>query len=383
MNRFVIPSTLCVALLCGMLLGCGKATSDEDAAAAPAGQVAVTTAAAVQQTFHDTVEAWGSATGDPQHARSISLAHGGQVTALQVAAGQTVKRGQPLLTITPDPAAHSAYQQAQTALTVAQGDLKRTAQLADQRLATQSQLATARKTLADAQSALDAQRAMGGGAATETVSAPADGIVTLLQVGLGERVAANAPLLSFTPAHALVGVFGVQPQDGALVHPGMAVKVRPVYGSKETFVGKLRMVGQSIDPTTHLLTAQIELPAAASASLLAGAPLDAQIRTDDFKAWAVPRNAVLHDEHGDYLFQVEKGHAKRIEVKLRSPDGETVGVEGPLDPQAKVIVLGVYELNDGDAVSQRSNQPGAPATASTAPSAPAKIPPSAKPGQSR
>ena len=350
MNRLIIPTGLCALVLCGLLSGCGHAASDEDEAAAPAGQVAVTTAMPRQQTFHDTVETWGSAAGDPQHARAISLAHGGQVTALQVAAGQTVTRGQPLLTITPDPVARSAYQQAQAALTLAQGELKRTEQLAAQRLATQSQLAAARKALADAQSALEAQRAMGGGAVTETVDAPADGVVTLLQVGLGDRVAANAPLLSFTPAHALLGMFGVQPQDGARLRPGMAVQVRPVYGAKESFVGKLRMVSQSIDAQTHLLMAQVELPAAASASLVAGAPLDASIRTDDFKAWAVPRDAVLHDKHGDYLFQVEKGHAKRIGVKLRSPDGDTVGVEGPLDPQARVIVQGVYELNDGDAV---------------------------------
>jgi multidrug efflux pump subunit AcrA (membrane-fusion protein) len=132
----------------------------------------------------------------------------------------------------------------------------------------------------------------------------------------------------------------------------MMVQVQSVYGAKDAFVGKLRMMGQSIDPTTHLLTAQVELPATASASLIAGAALNAQIRTDDFKAWAVPRGAVLHDEHGDYLFQVEKGHAKRIGVRLRSPGGDTVGVEGPLDPQARVIVQGVYELNDGDAVRE-------------------------------
>ncbi|WEN16524.1 efflux RND transporter periplasmic adaptor subunit [Rhodanobacter sp. AS-Z3] len=381
MNRSDLPRAAWVLVLSCLLFGCHQ--PDEDEAAVPAGQVAVTTASVRQQLFHDTVEAWGSAVGDPQHARSISLAHAGQVTALEVTAGQTVTRGQPLLTITPDPAAHSAFQQAQSALTAAQGELKRTEQLAAQRLATQSQLATARKALADAQSALDAQRAMGGGAATETVSAPADGVVTLLQVSLGERVAANAPLLSFTPAHALVGLFGVQPQDGALLRPGMAVQVRPVYGSKETFVGKLRMVGQSIDAQTHLLTAQVELPAAASASLIAGAPLDAQIRTDDFKAWAVPRNAVLQDEHGDYLFQVEQGHAKRVDVTLRSPDGVTVGVEGPLDPQARVIVLGVYELDDGAAVSEQSNHPSGDKTASTTPAVPAGTPPTGKPGQAQ
>jgi len=348
MNRFAILPVLCALLLCG----CGQATPDEDEAAAPAGEVAVTTVAPVRQTFHDSVEAWGSAASDPQHARSISLAHGGQVTALQVSAGQAVKRGQPLLTIAPDPAAHSAYQQAQTALTLAAGELKRTEQLASQRLATQSQLAAARKALADAQSALAAQRALGGGADSETVDAPADGVVTGLQVGLGERVAANAPLLSFTPAHALLALLGVQPEDGARLRPGMSVRLQSVYGTPQSFAGTLRMIGQSIDPQTHLLDAQVELPAAAGVSLVAGAPLDAQIRTADFTAWSVPRAAVLHDEHGDYLFQVEQGHAKRVDVKLRSAQGDPVGVDGPLDAKAKVIVLGVYELNDGDAVRE-------------------------------
>jgi RND family efflux transporter MFP subunit len=352
MNSPVTLPMLCVVLLCGLLFGCGKAAPDDDEAAAPAGAVAVTTTVPVQQTFHDSIEAWGSAAGDPQRARSISLGHGGQVTALHVSAGQSVKRGQPLLTITPDPVARSAYQQAQTALSLATGELKRTEQLASQRLATQSQLATARKALADAQSALAAQRALGGDAATETIDAPADGVVTGLQVGLGERIAANAPLLSFTPTHALLAVLGVQPEDGARLRPGMPVRLQPVYGERETFAGTLRMVGQSIDPQTHLLNAQVELPATASASLVPGAPLDAQIRTADFTAWSVPRAAVLHDEHGDYLFQLERGHAKRVDVKLRSAQGDPVGVDGPLDAKAKVIVLGVYELNDGDAVRE-------------------------------
>ncbi|WP_426701605.1 efflux RND transporter periplasmic adaptor subunit [Rhodanobacter sp. Col0626] len=350
MNRSLFLPRLYGLFLLGLLAGCSQAAPGDEGAAAPAGQVAVTTTKPLQQTFHETVEAWGSAVGDPQRARAISLAHGGQVIAVNVAAGQTVRRGQSVLTIAPDPAARNAYQQAQSALTLADGELKRTGQLAAQRLATQSQLATARKAQADAQIALQAQRALGGGSVRETVDAPAEGMVTALSVGLGERFTANAPLLSFTPAHALVAQLGVQPMDGAKLHAGMPVQLHGVYGGAATFAGTLRMVGQSVDPQSHLLPAQAELPPEASATLAAGAALEAQIRTADVSAWAVPRAAVLHDEHGDYLFQVEHGHAKRVEVTLRSPDGDTVGVQGPLDAQAKVIVLGAYELNDGDAV---------------------------------
>jgi RND family efflux transporter MFP subunit len=351
MNRSTLLPNLCALLLAGLLAGCSHGAADDEDAAAPPGQVAVTTATPVQQTFHDTVEAWGSATGDPQHARTISLAHGGQVIAVSVAAGQTVKRGQPLLTVTPDPAARNTYQQAQSALTLAEGELQRTEQLAAQQLATQSQLATARKALADARTALDAQHALGGGTAQEAVTAPADGVVTTLSVGLGDRFAANAPLLGFTPAHALVAQLGVQPEDAAKLHAGMPVQLRNVYGATG-FTGTLRMIGQSVDPQSHLLSAQVELPAEASATLVAGTAVDAQIRTADFSAWAVPRAAVLHDEHGDYLFQVDRGHAKRVGVTLRSPDGDVVGVQGALGAQAKVIVLGAYELADGDAVRE-------------------------------
>ncbi|MDE2085674.1 MAG: efflux RND transporter periplasmic adaptor subunit [Xanthomonadaceae bacterium] len=312
----------------------------------------VTTAMPVQQRFHDNVAAWGSAVADPHHARAISLAHGGQVVALKVSAGQTVKRGQALLTITPDPAARNAYRQAQTALILARGELRRTEQMAAQHLATRSQLATARKALADAQAALQAQRALGGGAAQETVAAPDDGVVTTLSVALGERFAANAPLLGFMPAHALIAALGVQPGAGRQLRVGMPVQLRDVYGDGKAFEGRLSMVGRAIDPQTHLLPVQADIPVAADATLVAGAALQASIQSDGYRAWAVPRGAVLHDGKGDYLYQLDHGKAHRVDVQLRQPAGDTVGVLGKLDARLPVIVQGAYEVDDGDAVRE-------------------------------
>lgn len=347
----------CAALAAAavLLAACGKGGGD--AASGDAKGVAlVTTAMPVQQRFHDNVAAWGSAVADPHHARAISLAHGGQVVALLVSAGQTVQRGQALLTITPDPAARSAYRQAQAALTLARGELRRTGQLATQHLATQSQLAAARKALADAQAALQAQRALGGGAAQETVAAPDAGVVTTLSVALGERFAANAPLLGFMPAHALLAVLGVQPDAGAPLRVGMPVQLRDVYGNGKPFEGRLSMVGRAIDPQTHLLPVQADIPVAADAALVAGTALQASIQSDGYRAWAVPRGAVLHDNGvhgGDYLYQLDHGKAHRVDVQLRQPAGDTVGVLGKLDARLPVIVQGAYEVGDGDSVRER------------------------------
>jgi len=263
----------------GLLAGCGGA--DTPTATDDSNTVSVTTVLPQRQIFHDTIEAVGTVLGDPHRARILSLAYGGQIMNVTTSAGQSVQRGQPLLTVSADPTTRQAYQQAQAALGLARGDLQRTEKLAAQRLATQSQVAAARKALADAQAALDAQQAIGGGGASHAVTAPTDGVVTALRVGLGERVAANAPLLDFTPAHALVAHLGVQPESGGKLEAGMPVQLTGVYGRETSSTGTLQMIGQSIDPQTHLLPAQVELPASAGAKLVPGAAVAAQIDACD------------------------------------------------------------------------------------------------------
>ncbi|MCP1373815.1 efflux RND transporter periplasmic adaptor subunit [Dyella lutea] len=339
-------------LLTALLAACGGGSGGDDDGAAPSekGVVAVQTVKPTRAAFHATVEAWGRAVADPARSRTLSLGHGGQVEALAVAPGQRVKHGQALLTIAPDPAARAAVAQAQSALTLAKNELDRTTQLAAQQLATQSQLAAARKNLADAEATLQAQQALGGGSARETLTAPSDGVVTTLAVARGERFAANAPLLGFAPDHALIAELGVPPVEGRRLHAGQAVVLDDVYGDHTKLTGKLLVVGRAVDPQSRLLPLRASMPA--DATLADGTELHARIQVSDISAWSVPRAAVLHDDHGDYLFQMEGDKAHRVDVTLSSPDGDPVGVDGPLDAKAKVIVQGVYELADGDRVQE-------------------------------
>ncbi|RDS79708.1 efflux RND transporter periplasmic adaptor subunit [Dyella monticola] len=340
-----------------LLGGCkgGDAADGDDADVA--GQVLVTTTVPVSQTFHDTMDAWGNAVADPHHASVMSLGHGGLVTALNVIAGEHVHGGEAMLRVAPDPAARNAYRQAQSTLALASGELKRTEQMVTQHLATQSQLAAAHKALDDAQAGLDAQRALGGGVAEEIVSAPADGMVTALNVNLGDRFQAGAPLLSVAPAQGLIARLGVQPDEVLRLKPGMPAQVQAAFGAASGLKGQVSMVGQSVDTQTHLVPVQVTLPSEASATLVAGAAVRATIDTLGYTAWALPRNAVLQDDQGAYVFAVEHDKAKRINVALKHPQGDTVGVQGPLDAKTRIIVSGNYELNDGDAVREQQGSP--------------------------
>lgn len=322
--------------------------------------VEVSTAMPVQQTFHAQVTAFGQLAADSRNALSLSLPQAGEITATDALAGQRVKRGDALLKLATDPATRSAYLQAQSTLKVTRDDLARTLRLQAEKLATNAQLDAARKAVADAQAALDAQAKLGGEQAAVTLRAPADGVVTTLNVQRGQRVAAGTALLQFTPNAALAAQLGINPGAAAEVHAGMPVTLEPVYAAKDVppLHARVAMIGNAVNPQTHLVdviaTLDVKTP------MPAGTALSASIATTPITAWAVPRDALQSDEQGDFVLQIEHGKAKRVDVKVLAPNGSPVGVEGTLDAREPVITLGSYEVSDGDLVHASAPASNAP-----------------------
>ncbi|HEX7341335.1 MAG TPA: efflux RND transporter periplasmic adaptor subunit [Rhodanobacteraceae bacterium] len=347
-----MPSIAGAMLLACLLAGCSHQASSESAPS-----VAVTTAMPKQQTFVNRVTAFGTAIGSPHASRRLDLAHAGQIVAVLVSDGQSVRAGQSLLKIATAPATRTAFVQARNALTLARQTLARDQHLATRHLATQAQVEAARQSVNDAKAALQAQRQLGGGKTIDTVTAPATGIITDIRVTRGQRVPANTTLATFTPAHGLIARLGVQPDQVAHLAMGMPVTLHAIYGSLPAAKGSVSMVGHAVDPATHLVPVLVSLPATWASRLMAGSALSAHIQTTSFVAWAVPRNALQSDAQGAYVFQIEHGKAHRVNVKVLSPGGSPVGVHGTIDPRAPVITLGSYEVADGDAVHATRRTP--------------------------
>src|SRR5690348_13136893 len=260
------------AFTCGLILllgACSSGSESDEPAQAP---VAVQTAMPVRQTFHTYVEAYGTLSGDTRHAQTLSLPQAGQIVAAEVTPGRRVHKGQPLLRIATDPNTVSAYQQAVSTVNQARAELTRTQRLHDEKLATNSQLDAARKALADAQSALAAQAKLGGAQAVTTLDAPADGVVTALDVQLGERFAAGAKLVEFTPQIGLAAALGVEPEAAARLRTGMEVAIQPVYGAG-SLRGTVASVADALDPQSHLV--DVLATVADPAGLPAGTALSA------------------------------------------------------------------------------------------------------------
>lgn len=303
----------------------------------------------------ETLAAYGSVTPSTGAVINISFPRAGQVARLFIVAGQRVRRGQALLDFATDPNAAALYHQAETTEIFARGELKRVEDLAVHQLATQSQLAAARKALQDAQANLAAQKHIGAGVTTQRVNASFDGVVSQLSMQQGDRVPSGIPILQLSKAGKLRATLGVEPEDIVRLRVDMHVQIASVFGNQPAVASLLLQIHGVINPLTRLVDVDVELQDTTTSGLLPGMQVRGVITLDSRESWVVPRSAVLRDEQGSFLFQARNGHAVRVPVTAGLESGNSVAVSGALDNSLKVIVSGNYELQDG--MLLRENNP--------------------------
>ena len=207
------------------------------------------------------VRAYGIVAASASNLTTVNLPYLARIVQMRVQAGQSVTRGTPLFVVQADPAAALAATQAKSAVTLAQGELARTQSLYDKGLATQSQLATARKAAEDAQQALAAQNQTGVASGNKVIAAPIDGVVLQISAAQGDQVQPGAAILQLAgsgngngkDARANV-MLGVEPSDVAR-YPCRRHRhaARPVHHAREGRggwpCGAGRGIGRSAKPT--------------------------------------------------------------------------------------------------------------------------------------
>ncbi|KAF3997730.1 efflux RND transporter periplasmic adaptor subunit [Glaciimonas immobilis] len=282
----------------------------------------------------------------PEHTVALSSANPVQITQLLVVQGQSVNKGSPLALLRSDPAAVLSYQQAQSANNLAQAELKRIKELLGLQMATQSQLDTAQKNAQDAQASLTAQQKLGGGTASTTLLAPATGVVLVLTAAQGDRIAAGAPIMQFGGTDSLKVLLGIDPSNRATINKGSRVTLAPLSNPTQTTKASVSEVQNLLDPKTQLINVVVKLNDAAARRFIPGMRVRAEIATGEQEAYQVPRQAVLSDDQGSYVFQIKQHKAVRVNVRSLIDNGATLGVSGKLDPAAPLVVQGNYELKD-------------------------------------
>lgn len=295
----------------------------------------------------------GHGTVLPQTIKTESFQRDGQVSDILVEVGEQFKMGDPLLDFGASPAAVVAYEQAKSALRLAEGTRARAAELVKLKLATADQLDVAEKALSDAQLTKLMLEKQGAIKPSEILEAPFDGVVVAIAVAKGDRIAAGATLMTLAQTDKLRLAVGIEPSDIEKVTPGLPVRLVSPLSGRKPFKATVRSVGAAIDPKTRLVPAFMNVP---RDSALAGENVVAAIPVGEFRGWLVPRDAVGADKKSAYVFQVDEGHAKRIDVTVVGSDNDNSVLSGDINPDLKLVVWGGYQLGDGDAVRTQAAQ---------------------------
>ena len=324
------------------LAACGSGTP----APAPSPSVEVSVVRPQRGSLPATVLAYGSVAPAMNGTQTISEAQPGQIERLMVTPGMAVRAGQPLAAFMLAPSARSSYQQAVQAVATAGTQRDTAAQLLGQKLGTTDQLAQANQALSDAQAALAVLRADGAGRAAHTITAPFSGFVTAITATQGDRLQANAPILTIARGGEVVVTAGIDPADRSGVKAGQAASIQRLSGGG-AIRGKVLRVASALNAATRLVDADIAFP---SGALLPGEAMQVAIETGQVSGWLVPHKAVVTASGPDHVFQVAGKKAKSVPVKvaLSSDNGDIV--EGQIDPSKPLIVAGAYQVSDGDLV---------------------------------
>jgi RND family efflux transporter MFP subunit len=311
--------------------------------AAPTPSVLVRTQAATQGAVPDVVTVYGAVGPATGALQTLSLAQPAQVDAILVMPGAMVKAGQRLLAYRLDPASVSAYRQATAAVTLAQAQQAHASQLFAQQLATRDQVAQAEAGLRSAQANLTALTQQGAGVASGGVAAPFDGVVVSIPVAVGELTAAGAPLATVARNGGLVITAGFDPAVAPQIRAGQPATVQSLSGG-QTLSGHVLRVSGALNPRTRLLDADI---AVSGGNPILGDAFRASVTVGQVTGWIAPHASVLNDGQNDYVFQVDGGKARRVDVKLIRSTGDVDVIQGPLDPRLPLVADGAYQLENG------------------------------------
>ncbi|WP_347556952.1 efflux RND transporter periplasmic adaptor subunit [Robbsia sp. KACC 23696] len=344
-------------------------------------QPSVTTLVVFRAPMPAEVVGYGQVGASEADLTTINLPYAFKLDRLYVQAGQAVRKGAPLLTVTPDPAALLASQQARSAVTFAQKDFASTQSLYDQRLATASQRDMAKKALDDAQQAYAAQQRLGPASGTTTITAAADGVISAVSFAQGDRVAAGAAILQLS-ANSAPGsgqpnvLLQIEPDDAAKLRLGDRAVITGLSSAllQQKEIGSVTRIGAAIDPITHQVAVGVNATLTGT-PYLTGTPVQVRIVAPTDRGgdvhWIVPRNAVQSVDDGAtqangspasaYLFQIDANHvAHKVPVRIAVESDRQYGVDGALDARRAIITDGSYVVQDGQTV-----RPTAPAVKNT------------------
>ena len=268
----------------------------------------------------------------------------GVITNIYVTAGQRVSRGQVLAQLD-DKVLRQSISQMRTQLELANTLYRRQKNLWDQKIGTEVQYLTAKSQKEGIERQMGVLRSQ---QSMYQMKSPISGTVDKMDLKLGQAVSPGMPGITVVNTNNLKVEADVAESYAGRVNQGDEVEVI-LPDVPDSLSTRVSFASRVIDPISRSFNVEIKLPARS----VYRPNMLAVLRIVDYKvtnAITVPVNSIQKSETADYVFVVEKGKAKRVNVRTgKVSDGKAEILVG-LKAGDKVVVSGMQDLNEGEPV---------------------------------
>jgi cobalt-zinc-cadmium efflux system membrane fusion protein len=348
---------------------------------------ALTTAAVSAIPFRSELTTDGNIATDDNLMVNVFSPYSGRVANGTAKLGDTVKKGDPLMTVDASEfvqgqndliTAAGAFNTASTQLRLAQKTENRQHELLLAKagaekdwLQSQSDLTAAQNTVKSTEIALSAVRnrlrilgktdaeinalehtpdsqKLG---ATATVKAPIGGVVVQRQVGVGQYIqsasgGASTPMFGIADLSSVWLIANLREPDAAAVKVGQTVEVKvPAYPSR-IFEAKLTWISPIVDPVSHRIPVRAEITnrdRALKPQMLASFKV---ITGEASELIAIPLSAVVYEGSSAHVFVAQADHtiASRT-IVIERQNNDAVGVRTGLSVGEKIVTSGALFID--------------------------------------
>ncbi|MBC7914183.1 MAG: efflux RND transporter periplasmic adaptor subunit [Pyrinomonadaceae bacterium] len=293
-------------------------------------------------TFKNFVEVQGKL--DAEENVQVNPQAPGVVTGIYISPGQYVSRGQVLAQLD-DKVLRQSIAQLQTQLELANSLYRRQKNLWDQKIGTEVQFLTAKSQKEGLESQMGVLRSQ---QSLYKIKSPISGTVDQMELKLGQAVSPGMPGITVVNTSNLRVKALVAESYAGRVNQGDEVEII-LPDVPDSIKTKVTFASRVIDPISRSFNVEVKIAGRNTyrPNMLA------ILRIVDYKidnAITVPINAIQKSETADYVFIAENGKAKRVNIRTGKISEGIAEVLVGLKAGDKVIVSGMQDLNEGEAV---------------------------------
>ncbi|MFZ0455609.1 MAG: efflux RND transporter periplasmic adaptor subunit [Ignavibacteriaceae bacterium] len=176
------------------------------------------------------------------------------------------------------------------------------------------------------------------------VDSPFDGTIVDVKVNEGDNVKNETHLFTVSQLTRMHTKIWASETEISSVKKGMNAKIE--YNGK-IYYGKVTEVSMAADPLKQAFYAEVEFDNP-KMELKSGVTVDIRIITyENPEAVIIPRNLIMTDEKGTYIFLENNGSAEKRYVANGNDSGLDFEIRNGLKPGDRVIVQGISLLDNG------------------------------------